>query len=130
MLFEIIEECGGRIVLDATETGQRGRRSAFDRRALIEDPLMELVRAYFSIPDASRRPNSELYVWLKRELAQTGARGIIFHHYVWCDLWRAELGRLREWTSLPVLDLDSDGHSETSAVRSRSRMRAFVEMLQ
>jgi hypothetical protein len=130
VLFDIVEECGGRIVLDATETGQRGRRPAFDRRATMENPLLELARAYFSIPDASRRPNSELYTWLKRELTLTGARGVIFHHYVWCDLWRAELGRLREWVGLPVLDLDSDGHSETSAVRSGSRVRAFMEMLQ
>ncbi len=130
VLFDIIGECGGHVVLDATETGQRGRRPAFDRRALVEDPLLELARAYFSIPDASRRPNSELYTWLKRELGQSGARGIIFHHYVWCDLWRAEVGRLREWVGLPVLDLDSDGHSETNVVRSRGRIRAFMEMLQ
>lgn len=130
VLFTIIEQSGGCIVLDATETGQRGRRSAFDRRALAEGPLMELARAYFEIPDASRRPNSELYKWLKRELVQAGARGIIFHHYVWCDTWHAELGRLKEWTDLPVLQLDSDGRGDTSIARSQNRIRAFLEMLQ
>ncbi len=130
VLFDIVEQSGGCIVLDATEMGQRGRRSAFDRRALAEDPLMELARAYFEIPDASRRPNSELYRWLKRELAQAGARGIIFHHYVWCDTWHAELGRLKEWTDLPVLQLDSDGQGDASIARSQNRIRAFLEMLQ
>ncbi len=130
VLFDLIEECGGRIVLDATETGRRGQRRAFDRRRLAEDPLMELADAYFSIPDASRRPNSELYRWLKEELAQTGARGIVFHHYVWCDTWRAELARLKEWVGLPVLGLDSDGHGETNVARLRTRIRAFLEMLQ
>lgn len=130
ILFDLIEEAGGRIVLDATETGRRGERRPFDRRRLVEDPLHELADAYFGIPDASRRPNSQLYEWLKAELMQTGARGIVFHHYVWCDAWRAELARLKEWVGLPVLGLDSDGHSETSLARSQNRIRAFLEMLQ
>jgi len=129
-LFDVVEECGGRIVLDATETGQRGLCGAFDHRRLAEDPLMELAQAYFRIPDASRRPNSELYNWLKEELMQTGARGIIFHHYVWCDKWRAEFTRLKEWTDLPVLRLDSEGDVEMGTARLRSRVRAFMEMLQ
>ncbi len=130
ILFRLIEESGGRIVLDATETGRRGQRRPFDRRRLIEDPLLELADAYFSIPDASRRPNSSLYEWLKTELELTGARGIIFHHYIWCDTWRAEFTRLKEWVGLPVLGLDSDGHSETNLARSQNRIRAFLEMLQ
>ena len=73
VLFDVVEECGGRIVLDATETGQRGLPGPFDRRRLTEDPLMELAQVYFRIPDASRRPNSELYRWLKDELARAGA---------------------------------------------------------
>ena len=50
VLFDVVEECGGRIVLDATETGQRGVRGPFDRRRLLEDPLMELAEVYFRIP--------------------------------------------------------------------------------
>jgi len=130
VLFDLIRESGGYVVLDATETGRRGQRRAFNRRRLVEDPLLELADAYFSIPDASRRPNSELYEWLKMELARTGARGVVFHHYVWCDAWRAELARLKEWVGLPVLGLDSDGHSETNLARSQNRIRAFLEMLQ
>jgi benzoyl-CoA reductase/2-hydroxyglutaryl-CoA dehydratase subunit BcrC/BadD/HgdB len=130
VLFGLIEESSGCVVLDATETGLRGQRRAFDRRRIIEDPLMELADAYFSIPDASRRPNGELYVWLRRELTRTSAKGVVFHHYVWCDAWRAELARLKEWVGLPVLGLDSDGHGETNMARLRTRIRAFLEMLQ
>jgi benzoyl-CoA reductase/2-hydroxyglutaryl-CoA dehydratase subunit BcrC/BadD/HgdB len=130
VLFDLIERCGGHIVLDATETGQRGRCRAFDRRYVQEDPLLELAQAYFEIPDASRRPNSGLYEWLKERLAETGAHGIVFHHYLWCDAWRAELARLKEWTSLPVLGLDSDGHGPTDIARLQSRIRAFMETLQ
>lgn len=130
VLFDLIKEGGGRVVLDATETGLRGQPRAFDRRRIAEDPLMELADAYFSIPDASRRPNSELYAWLKRELAGTNVKGIVFHHYVWCDAWRAELARLKEWVGLPLLGLDSDGHGETNVARLQTRIRAFLEMLQ
>ncbi|OHB65497.1 MAG: hypothetical protein A2Y77_11110 [Planctomycetes bacterium RBG_13_62_9] len=129
ILFDAIEECGGCVVLDATETGQRGVRGDFDRRRTAEDPLMELAQTYFRIPDASRRPNSELYRWLKEELARAGARGIVFHHYVWCDLWHAEFERLKEWAGLPVLRLDSEGNGEMDAARSRNRIRAFLETL-
>ena len=129
ILFDIAEECGAQIVLDATETGQRGQPEAFDRRRLAEDPLLELAQAYFHIPDASRRPNSELYEWLKEELGRAGARGILFHHYVWCDKWHAEFERLKEWIKLPMLRLDSEGGGEMNGARVRNRIHAFVEAL-
>ncbi len=127
ILFDVVEECGGRIVLDATETGQRGRPEAFDRRRLTEDPLLELAHAYFRIPDAFRRPNSELYQWLKNQLERTGARGVLFHHYVWCDKWHAEFTRLKEWAKRPILRLDSEGEGGIEMVRVRNRVRAFLE---
>jgi len=127
VLFDVVQDCGGRIVLDATETGQRGRCGPFDRRRVAEDPLMELAQAYFRIPDTSRRPNSELYLWLKDQLERTGARGILFHHYVWCDKWHAEFTRLKDWTKLPILRLDSEGAGEIEIVRVRNRIRAFLE---
>jgi benzoyl-CoA reductase/2-hydroxyglutaryl-CoA dehydratase subunit BcrC/BadD/HgdB len=130
-LFDTIEQLGGRVVLDATETGERGMCPKFDRRRLAEDPLLELAHAYFAgIPDASRRPNSELYTWLKRELADRAVRGIIFRRYLWCDLWHAELGRLKDWSDLPVLDIDSAGDNERDLPRIQNRIRAFMEMLQ
>jgi len=130
-IFDIVEQLGGRIVLDATETGERGMCAPFDRRGLRDEPLMELAHAYFGgIQDASRRPNSELYKWLKRELAGRAVRGIIFRRYLWCDMWHAELGRLRDWVELPVLDIDSAGDNETERHRTSDRIRAFLEVLQ
>ena len=130
-LFDMIEQSGGRIVLDATETGERGMCGPFDRRRLGDDPLMELADAYFGgIQDASRRPNSELYKWLQRELASREVKGIIFHRYLWCDMWHAELRRLKDWTDLPVLDIDTAGDNETDEYRTANRIRAFMEMLQ
>lgn len=130
-LFDMVEQLGGRIVLDATETGDRGMCRAFDRRRLADEPLTELASAYFGgIQDASRRPNDELYAWLKREIAGRAVRGIIFRRYLWCDTWHAELGRLKDWTELPILDLDSAGDNETERHRTSNRVRAFLEMFQ
>jgi len=130
-LFDTIEQSGGRIVLDATETGERGLCGPFDRRRLHDDPLLELADAYFGgIQDASRRPNSGLYKWLQRELASRDVQGIIFHRYLWCDMWHAELRRLKDWTDLPVLDIDTAGDNETDEYRTANRIRAFLEMLQ
>jgi len=130
-LFDMIEQSGGRIVLDATETGERGLCARFDRRRLHDNPLMELADAYFgAIQDASRRPNSELYKWLQRELVSRKVHGIIFRRYLWCDMWHAELQRLKDWTDLPVLDIDTASDNETDEYRTANRIRAFLEMLQ
>jgi len=130
-LFELIEQSGGRIVLDATETGERGLCSPFDRRRLRDEPLMELADAYFGgIRDASRRPNSELYKWLQRELASRHVQGILFRRYLWCDMWHAELRRLKDFSDLPVLDIDTAGDNNMERQRTANRIRAFMEMLQ
>ena len=90
---------GGRVVLDATEGGQRTMPRRFDPARVASDPLQELADAYFDgIPDAFRRPNSRLYEWLGRELAARHVQGIIFRRYLWCDLWHAELQRLKQWS--------------------------------
>jgi len=128
-VFDIIEEAGGLVVLDATETGQRGLPAPFDHRRLRDDPMMELVEAYFgTIPDAFRRPDDALRTYLEHELTAAGARGIIVWRYVWCDHWAAFAPRLRELAGLPVLDLDvsvDKGHLS----RVSNRIQAFVEVL-
>ena len=91
---------------------------------------MELANAYFnSIHDASRRPNSELYKWLKKMLADREVRGIIFHRNLWCDIWHAELKRLKDWVGLPFLDIESTCDGESNQPRNENRIRAFLEML-
>jgi benzoyl-CoA reductase/2-hydroxyglutaryl-CoA dehydratase subunit BcrC/BadD/HgdB len=128
-VFDVVDECGGRIVLDATETGMRGMCGRLDRRSLRDDALGELAAAYFgTIPDASNRANSRLYQWLKERLEAEGVRGIIFHRYIWCDMWHAELSRMREWAAVPVLDVDM-GDGEAVSAGARQRIEAFLEML-
>jgi len=129
-ILDIAEQAGGRVVLNAAETanGECARPSTADGSGT--GPLMELANAYFGgIQDASRRPNSELYKWLKSRLTDREVRGIIFHRYVWCDMWHAELQRLKDWTGLPVLDIDTTGDNETRRHRTANRIHAFLETL-
>jgi benzoyl-CoA reductase/2-hydroxyglutaryl-CoA dehydratase subunit BcrC/BadD/HgdB len=128
-VFDIIERSGGQVVLDGTESGPRTLPAPLDRRRLRDDPLLELLDAYFgAIPDAFRRPDTALYQWLSRELAAGGARGVIVWRYVWCDMWAASATRLREATGLPVLDLDVSG-DESGLARTAGRIQAFMEVL-
>ena len=91
--------------------------------------MSELGRIYFAgLPDAFRRPNSELYRWLQRELGARGVRGIIYRRYPWCDIWHAELARLREWARLPVLDLDLHGEDGVEPLAS-GKLQSFLEAL-
>jgi benzoyl-CoA reductase/2-hydroxyglutaryl-CoA dehydratase subunit BcrC/BadD/HgdB len=129
-LFDIVEEAGGRVVLDATEGSERTMPRPFDPARLASDPLQELADAYFDgIPDAFRRPNSRLYEWLGRELAVRNVRAIILRRYLWCDLWHAELHRLRQWSKLPVLEIDVGPDDTGAPNRMQGRIEAFLEML-
>jgi len=128
-VFDRIEEAGGVVVLDGTESGARTIPAPFDRRRLRDEPVLELVDAYFgSIPDAFRRPDDALVAWLGRELASSGARAIILWRYVWCDLWAAFAARAGELAGLPVLDLDVSG-DEGADRRTANRLQTFLEVL-
>jgi benzoyl-CoA reductase/2-hydroxyglutaryl-CoA dehydratase subunit BcrC/BadD/HgdB len=128
-LFDLIEQVGGAIVLDATEGGERTLPAAFDRRRAKQNPLDELCATYFdTISDVFRRPNTRLYEWLGREIVARKVSGIVFRRYVWCDLWHAELQRLKQWSPVPVLDADVADDDSVPA-RLLGRLEAFVEML-
>ena len=127
-LAELIHNAGGQVVLDATDGGERTRPSEPDPTLLATDPLEALVNSYFDhIRDVYRRPNSQLYDWLDRRMAEQQVQGLILHRYVWCDLWHAEVGRLKQWSRVPVLDLDNDGQWSGSL---QTRLEAFLEVLQ
>ncbi len=129
-IFAFVSRAGGRIVLDASEHGERTLPAPFDNIRLAEDPLSELVEAYYgTIPDVFRRPNTRLYEWLGKRLAERKVRGILFCRYVFCDLWHAELQRMREWSPVPILDIDITHDDDSQPARTIGRIEAFLEML-
>jgi len=128
-IFDLVETCGGTVVLDASDTGERTMSAPLDRRTLRGDPLAALAEAYFgNIPDAFRRPNSLLYQWLKREMADRGVRGIIFLSHTWCDMWLAEAQRMKEWSEVPLVAVTADS-DESARAHTASRIESFLEML-
>jgi benzoyl-CoA reductase/2-hydroxyglutaryl-CoA dehydratase subunit BcrC/BadD/HgdB len=128
-IFELIEQAGGTVVLNATAGGEMTDPAPFDIDRLAIDPIGELAGAYFGgIPHAMRRPDSQLHEYLNRELVTRGARGLIYRRYQWCDTWHGELGRLKDSLPTPVLDLvAADDESDRAYVLTR--IQAFVEML-
>jgi benzoyl-CoA reductase/2-hydroxyglutaryl-CoA dehydratase subunit BcrC/BadD/HgdB len=128
-LFDVIEGYGGRVALDATDGGLRALPAALDPQRARQDPLAELAGAYFDIPGVFRRPNDGLYQALGAGLsASQGVRGIVLLRRVWCDLWHIEAARVKEWTSLPVLELEL-GDGFPGHERTRVRIESFLEML-
>ncbi len=129
-ILDTVEQAGGRIVLDATEGGVRTLPAAFDPDRVRREPLEALADAYFcAIPDVFRRPNDGLYQWLGEHIAAHQVRGILLRRYVWCDLWHAESQRLRGWSPVPILEIDSDHDDQGALARTLGRVEAFLEAL-
>lgn len=127
-LYDILEKAGGAVVLDGTETGERTMPRPFHRQRMLENPLAELVDSYFGhIPEVWQRPNNRLFQWMKESITKRDVRGVILVRNIWCDLWHAELHRLRDWLEIPLLDLDLNGYDPVT--RSNMRIQAFMEAL-
>jgi benzoyl-CoA reductase/2-hydroxyglutaryl-CoA dehydratase subunit BcrC/BadD/HgdB len=135
-LLEEIERQGGRVVLNATENGERSLASP---RPIQPAPAAQSASAGAEwtevalgfarrVVDVYQRPNTRLYDWLAERLSARAARGIILWHYVGCDLWRAEARSLREAFNLPLLALDAD-ETPNGRARNAGRLQAFLETL-
>lgn len=130
-IFDLVEQSGGGVVLDGTETGERALPDRFNLDNVQRDPIRELARAYFeTIPDVSRRPNDGLYRWLQREIEQRGARGLIVLYYTWCDPWHAEIQRLKEYLRMPTIGINLDAAEEAGvSPRNATRIQTLLEVL-
>ncbi|MDD5704992.1 MAG: 2-hydroxyacyl-CoA dehydratase family protein, partial [Kiritimatiellae bacterium] len=124
----LLESAGLEIALDATDDGIRAWPAPWDESTLRLDPVETLTRAWFdAIPNVWQRPNAFLFDWLKRASASAGLEGWVLFRQIWCDLWHAEVDRLRGCVGLPFLDLEGDPCSTAS--RLRTRLEAFAETL-
>jgi benzoyl-CoA reductase/2-hydroxyglutaryl-CoA dehydratase subunit BcrC/BadD/HgdB len=125
----LLAELGAQVVLDATETDERGLPAPFDAAQLAADPLAELVRAYFdTIPDAFRRPDSQLYEYLRRQVAERNVQGLVLVRHVWCDHWHAQRERLKQCMALPLVEIDL-GDQDQQRQRMRTRLETLVSMV-
>jgi len=128
-LLDLIEAAGARIVLNATESGERSLLPPFRLEGFNDDPLGAVAREYCeNCVDVFQRPNTRLYSWLGGRLTARGVRGIVLWVHTGCDLWRAEAQTLRETFWLPVLLLEAD-EVPGGSPREANRLQAFVETL-
>lgn len=125
--FDGLARAGGTVVLNVTENGETILPEPVDRRGLAEHPFTAMAQAHFHLPAGFRRPNDALYAFLAKELPARGVRGLIVRRQLWCDLWHAEVARLREATDLPLLDLEAV--AGTAPAHTRTRIEAFMEAL-
>jgi hypothetical protein len=134
-VLDALEGAGGRVVLNATEAGERSLGPPLPAEqgpagaCTLSDLVCLLTRGFLdNCVDVFQRPNTRLYSWLKERLAARKVRGIVLWHYVGCDLWRAEAQPLREASGLPVLLLDAN-EAAGDALRQSGRIQAFLESL-
>ena len=134
-VLDAIERAGGRVLLNATEAGERclgpalSPEQATFSAGTLPDLLCLLTRSFLdNCVDVFQRPNTRLYDWLKERLTVRKVRGIVLWHYVGCDLWRAEAQPLREAFGLPVLLLEAN-EAAGDALRQTGRIQAFLESL-
>lgn len=121
-----VDHAGGVIVQDCTQPAE----PAFDRRMLGKAPFMELADGCFdAIQDIFQRPNSRFYQRLAAALRPLSVRGLVIRRYLWCDLWHAEVYRLKRWAPVPVLDLEISGRPDEDRHRLHTRIESFLEML-
>jgi benzoyl-CoA reductase/2-hydroxyglutaryl-CoA dehydratase subunit BcrC/BadD/HgdB len=125
ILLDQVEKHGGRVVLNATENGER----SLELSSPAQTQWVDIARAFARrVVDVYQRPNTLLYDWLGPRLSDRGVRGIILWHFVGCDLWRAEARSLREAFGRPVLSLDAD-ETPSGLARQAGRVQAFLETL-
>ena len=98
---------------------------------MTQDPFSELADACFdTIQDIFQRPNTLFYQKLDRTLRQSATKGLIVRRYLWCDLWHAEIYRLKQWSPVPVLDLEIGNSPQDERHRLATRIQSFMEMVQ
>lgn len=128
-LYDAIEQAGGVIALDATETGELSLPRTAEAGEGPKDLLDILTRTYYrGTPTIHRRPNSDYYAWLGERMSERGVRGVLHVHYPWCDPWRGEAQRLKEWSPAPVISLVLSGETPPNSHIS-TRVEAFLESL-
>jgi benzoyl-CoA reductase/2-hydroxyglutaryl-CoA dehydratase subunit BcrC/BadD/HgdB len=119
---------GGKVVLDATETGERTWPLPFEEIALQSDPFAEMIRCYFQgIPDAFRRPDERLHEYLRLEVKRRKIAGMLLVRFVWCDLWHAELNRMKEVLGIPIVEIELGEESDHQ--RLATRIESLVGIL-
>ena len=127
-LLDWIERAGGRIALDASESGERTLPRPFDAERTAGDPLGELADAYFGIPDVFRRPTIRVMNTSSRDRRPAGSRRGVPPLCVVRPVARGTAAA-EGGSPVPVVDLDVAESEASAEGRTLGRIEAFLEML-
>lgn len=78
-------------------------------------------------PTIAQRPNAPFFAWLRQTSRAAGLEGWIHVRQPWCDLYHAEVPRMKSATALPWLDLETGARPAFATLRTRAE--AFAETL-
>lgn len=79
-------------------------------------------------PAIAQRPNARFFEWLRQVGQSAQLEGWVLLRQPWCDLFHAELPRLKSETALPWLDLETGACPAVESLRTRAE--AFAEALE
>lgn len=127
---KMIEKHGGYIAFNACEQGEIANPVINLNKAL-QNPAKELANAYFvNMPDIAKRPNTQFYSAVSKVISERKINALIVRTYPWCDIWHAEIPRIKEYFKLPLLNYTVDVNTLTeNDSRLKTRLKAFFEML-
>lgn len=127
---KLLTKKSANITFDASEQGEIAQPD-IDFKQLNKHPFKELTNASFrNMPDIAKRPNIQFYDKANEIIRMRKIQGIILRIYPWCDLWHAEVQRIKEYFGLPVLELTVDINVEPEKdKRLQTRLNAFLEMI-
>lgn len=128
--LQLIEECGGNVVVDDMPMGARYFYGLVDTTG---DPLHALADRYLNKIACPRKMQpAERLAFISQMMNEADVKGVIVHHMRACDPHLYEVPLLREMMEkqgLPILFFRSEG-TKAEEEQQRTDIEAFIEMLQ
>lgn len=139
-VVQMLGQLGLQLVANATESllgdAESGLTASPDRSATAREDARPPVRLVEGErpreppplrPDIAQRPNAPFFAWLRQFGLTHRLEGWVLLRQPWCDLYHAEVPRLKRETELPWLDLETGAQPALEALRTRAE--AFAERL-
>lgn len=127
--FQLIEDCGGRVIADDMPMGSRYFFYSVDDEA---EPLEALAERYLTrIPCPRKMLPQARYQYITQTMAGADVQGVIIHNLKACDCHLYEYPYLKEMLEakgLPVLFFRGE-ETEAELETQRDDIEAFIEVL-
>jgi hypothetical protein len=128
-VVQMLGQLGLQLVANATESplavGTPPRRRPRTARGAV--PTAAASGPFVARPAIAQRPNAPFFAWLRQFGLTHRIEGWVLLRQPWCDLYHAEVPRLKSETELPWLDLETGAQPAFEALRTRAE--AFAERL-